>query len=97
MDYYIEEDKTFNTISGITNAKIELTFSDGTKIMYYIPTDGGTLTIKGSDIIEETGALFKKQIRVYEKAILNLPFVYNEKGNIYTMEKIWLWMKIQLK
>lgn len=88
MDYYIEEDKIFSTASGITNAKIELTFSDGTKIMYHVPTDGGTLTIKGSDIVEEINGRFKKQIRVYEKAILNLPFVYNEKGNIYTMEKI---------
>ena len=97
MDYYIEEDKIFSITSGITNAKIELTFSDGTKIMYHIPTDGGTLTIKGSDIIEEIGASLKKQIRIYERAILNLPFVYNEKGRIYTVEKIWLWIKIQLK
>ena len=52
MNYYIEEDKTFSTTSGITNAKIELTFSDGTKMMYHVPTDGGTLIIKGSDIIE---------------------------------------------
>ena len=88
MNYYIEEDKTFSTTSDITNAKIELTFSDGTKMMYHIPTDGGTLTIKGSDIIENNGTRFKKQIRVYERAILNLPFVYNEKGNIYTVEKI---------
>lgn len=88
MDYYIEEDKIFSITSGITNAKIELTFSDGTKIMYHIPTDGGTLTIKGSDIIEEIGASLKKQIRIYERAILNLPFVYNEKGRIYTVEKI---------
>ena len=88
MNYYIEEDKTFSTTSGITNAKIELTFSDGTKMMYHVPTDNGTLTIKGSDIIDENSSRFKKQIRVYERAILNLPFVYNEKGNIYTMEKI---------
>ena len=88
MNYYIEEDKTFSTTSGITNAKIELTFSDGTKMMYHVPTDGGTLIIKGSDIIENNDTRFKKQIRVYERAILNLPFVYNEKGNIYTMEKI---------
>ena len=88
MNYYIEEDKTFSTTSGITNAKIELTFSDGTKMMYHVPTDGGTLIIKGSDIIENNGTRFKKQIRVYERAILNLPFVYSEKGNIYTMEKI---------
>ena len=88
MNYYIEEDKTFSTTSGITNAKIELTFSDGTKMMYNVPTDGGTLIIKGSDIIENNDTRFKKQIRVYERAILNLPFVYSEKGNIYTMEKI---------
>ena len=88
MNYYIEEDKTFSTTSDITNAKIELTFSDGTKMMYHVPTDGGTLTIKGSDIVEEINPRFKKQIRVYEKAILNLPFVYSEKGNIYTVEKI---------
>ena len=88
MNYYIEEDKTFSTTSGITNAKIELTFSDGTKMMYHVPTDGGTLIIKGSDIIENNDTRFKKQIRVYERAILNLPFVYGEKGNIYTMEKI---------
>lgn len=88
MNYYIEEDKTFSTTSGITNAKIELTFSDGTKMMYHVPTDGGTLIIKGSDIIENNDTRFKKQIRVYERAILNLPFVYSEKGNIYTMEKI---------
>ena len=88
MNYYIEEDKTFSTTSGITNAKIELTFSDGTNMMYHVPTDGGTLIIKGSDIIENNDTRFKKQIRVYERAILNLPFVYSEKGNIYTMEKI---------
>ena len=88
MNYYIEEDKTFSTTSGITNAKNELTFSDGTKMMYHVPTDGGTLIIKGSDIIENNDTRFKKQIRVYERAILNLPFVYSEKGNIYTMEKI---------
>ena len=88
MNYYIEEDKTFSTTSGITNAKIELTFLDGTKMMYHVPTDDGTLIIKGSDIIEENNTRFKKQIRIYERAILNLPFVYNEKGNIYTMEKI---------
>ena len=88
MNYYIEEDKTFSTSSGITNAEIELTFSDGTKMLYHIPTDNGFLTIKGSDIVEEINPRFKKQIRVYERAILNLPFVYSEKGNIYTMEKI---------
>lgn len=88
MDYYIEEDKIFSTSSGITNAKIELTFSDDTKMIYHIPTDGGTLTIKGSDIIEEINARFKTHIRVYERAILDLPFAYNEKGNIYTVEKI---------
>lgn len=88
MNYYVEEDKIFSTSSGIINAKIELTFSDNTKIIYHIPTDCGTLTIKGSDIIEENNTLLKKQIRVYERAILNLPFVYDKKGTIYTMEKI---------
>ncbi len=88
MNYYIEEDKIFSTFADITNAKIELTFSDGTKMLYHIPTDNGTLTIQGSDIIEEINPRLKKQIRVYERAILNLPFVYNEKGNIYTVEKI---------
>ena len=88
MDCYIEEDKIFSTISDITNAKIELTLSDDTKMIYHIPTDGGTLTIKGSDIIEENNPRFKKQIRIYERAILNLPFVESEKGNIYTVEKI---------
>ena len=88
MGYYIEEDKTFSTTSGITNAKIELTFSDGTKMIYHIPTDGGILTIQGSDVIEENNTRFKKQIRIYERAILSLPFVESEKGNIYTVEKI---------
>ena len=88
MGYYIEEDKIFSTISDITNAKIELTLSDGTKMIYHIPTDGGTLTIQGNNIIEENNTRFKKQIRIYERAILSLPFVESEKGNIYTMEKI---------
>ena len=87
MDYYIEEDKTFNSINGIKHAKIELTFSDGTKMIYHMPTDNGTLLIKGSDVIENNPALFQRQMRIYERAILDLPFIVGE-GPVYTVEKI---------
>ena len=88
MDYYIEEDKTFNSITGIKHAKIELTFFDDTKMIYHVPTDNGTLSIKGSDIVENSTAPFQRQMRIYERAILDLPFIVGDKGPSYTVEKI---------
>lgn len=88
MDYYIEEDKTFNSISGIKHAKIELTFSDDTKMIYHVPTDNGTLLIKGSDILDNSNARFQRAVRIYEKTILELPFLADDKGPSYTVEKI---------
>ena len=88
MDYYIEEDKTFNLISGIKHAKIELTFSDNTKMIYHVPTDNGMLSIKGSDVVENSTAPFQRQMRIYERAILELPFPAGDKGPSYTVEKI---------
>lgn len=88
MDYYIEEDKTFNSIAGIKHAKIELTFFDDTKIIYHVPTDNGTLSIKGSDILDNSNARFQRVVRIYERAILELPFLVGDKGPSYTVEKI---------
>lgn len=88
MDYYIKEDKTFNSISGIKHAKIELTFSDNTKLIYHVPTDNGTLLIKGSDILDNSNARFQRAAYIYERAILELPFPAGDKGPGYTVEKI---------
>ena len=88
MNYYVEEDKIFNSISGIKHAKIELTFCDDTKLIYHVPTDNGVLSIKGSNVIENSTAPFQRQMRIYERAILDLPFIVGDKESSYTVEKI---------
>lgn len=89
MDYYIEEDKTFDEIIGIKSAEVKCTLSNGETLLFKIPNiTAGSFVYKGDEIVFNNNRFLRYVVeRVNQHVCFNFPVTCDKNGIICTMEK----------
>ena len=90
MNYYIEEDKTFNEIIGIKSAEVKCTLSNGKTLLFKIPNIiESSFLYKGDEIIHNNPCFLRYAIeRMNQRICFNFPVTCDEDGIVCKMEKI---------